>query len=255
VTERVLFLPPTWLSPEGCDSLPALTTAFRQLSSIGPVGVHRWPPARTGIRVEPTWQAAASELAASLSRDVHLISLSEPTAVALMAIDIAETEPSSFIAVGMGMSPAALRSVRMSSMAATVTADAGVKLPRSGQVRWHLRRSLIDAPEEYAEELCRHLAELVDWDYWVEFDASSDELDILRERPRVTCPTLFLQLPPAGTSFTEGEPAKLFMEVVPDAEVGQLEEFPLRLYDPDNGRELVDKVLAFRERRGLGRSS
>jgi class 3 adenylate cyclase len=260
MTGRFLFVPSLMASPRGAETIPASAYAIEQLRSYFDVDVFAWPHVHGGADVPPTWQGAVGALREAFSPGVHVLSMETSTPIAVMAlagdsdsdaggrtsratrVELAR----SFATAGISFSPATLRSLGMGAMAQA--ASAGSLFNRSYQ--W-VRHVMQGANEDEWTRYAQALDADINWQYFAEFRASYDSLDLVAEKPLVNIPTLYLDKPPGKSVFGAEIRQRVFKTFVPDAETRELrEEWGNRLQDARTGRDFADPVISFIQRLG-----
>jgi hypothetical protein len=243
LTDRLVFVPPMWISPTGCRVLAGLRAALNDFNARFAVELFNWPTVSGTRRTEPTWQAAAAQLREILDRPSHVVTMGSPAAIVLMALDgLGSVE--SLICAGMAVPPATLRAMGMSShtdaSAATVSR---FRLGRGGTY-YILRGSMEGASDAEIDDVARKLDAEIDLAFLGTVTASWEDLDLIREKPAIACPTLYLN--PHLPLYEDMD--EVFRRIVPACEVDDLEIWSGRLHHAESGHDLTSRAIPFIER-------
>jgi class 3 adenylate cyclase len=126
----------------------------------------------------------------------------------------------------------------------------GVAAASSARYRTVLSERWVPAALRRSSSRAAELAdELLDYSYLDEYMRSWESIDLLAQSPHLTLPTLYIEWPPHLTQFPEGEPAQLFLQFVPDAQVRRSTLWgvgdPANLANPEAGEELAAFISDF----------
>ncbi|MEX2238759.1 MAG: hypothetical protein WEB00_14645 [Dehalococcoidia bacterium] len=246
MAERVLFVPSWIVSPQGCETIPASRYALNQFRQHFEVDVFTWPLMKAGPKAPPTWEGAVSALREAFEPGCHLVTMETATPATLMALNgYDEDSPvRSWSNVGIAFSPATLRSLNMAALASA--AEAGSLFAGSYQFVRHTMQGAGEAEWRRFSEL---LDEDIDWNYVADFRRSYDNLDLIREQPHVTRPTLYLDKPASRSTFGAAVRREVFQGFAPGCEVRDLRaEFGNQLQDGSTGRDLSQPSIEFIQR-------
>src|SRR5688572_29902461 len=114
MTDRLVFVPPMWMSPTGCRVLAGMRAALNDFNTRFEVELFSWPTVAGTPRTDPTWQASAAQLRETLETPAHVVTMGSPAAIVLMAVSGLKTVRSLVVA-GIAVPPATLRAIGMAS--------------------------------------------------------------------------------------------------------------------------------------------
>jgi class 3 adenylate cyclase len=236
MTERVVVVPHWVTSPAACELIPADAKALRALRDRYQVEIVVQPVIRGAPTVAPRWSDQVSYLRTYLEDPCHVIALAYTSAVTLLSLD-SQTQVRSFITTILDLPLATIRSFGFAR-----AADAVQALSRTSFSRylWILDR-MPDTPEGELRQLAAMLDSEFDAGYAKRSRESYDTIDLLRERPNVLAPTLYLDSPVVYRDELKAG----FLQLVPQAEVAVMEHWPYRLDDPTTADEFVAATTAF----------
>lgn len=238
--EHVVFVPISTLSPltGGLRAVPAFKTLFTELESRfdleildneDPYGHEGGPP---GQRPHET----IAQTLGALRDGVHLVVMGSHAPAALVALD-GLAGVGSFTTLGFHPTMAMMRSA---GLATTADAYQGALLGRD-RVYAFIRQLFQGLDEKTLRDMVNELDAKTDPHGYRAYIEWREALDPVRDRPTVKPPTLYLQ-----SSLDIGP--KLFLQLVPHAEVERLETFPTRMHHADSGAEAAHKIIPFIER-------
>ncbi|MEX2238604.1 MAG: hypothetical protein WEB00_13840 [Dehalococcoidia bacterium] len=188
----------------------------------------------------PTWETARDQIRAVCTPETHVVTIIDATAVALTALDRQPGLARSLAIVGMFLPDASLRTLGFGSFVDALT-NLNIRAPQP----YDLTPGMKDAsPEELQMANALVLRDL-DLDRFAEFGVSWEAMDLLRLRPLVELPALYLELPAAFTVFAEGELWDTLLSFLPRAQLKALRQWPLNLHDPAGSTEISDPVIEF----------
>jgi hypothetical protein len=240
--ERVLFVASWLASPAGCDAVPASRYALNQLRARFDVKVFNWPFMKGG-RGGQTWQAAVETLREEMATPCHVITMETGTPAVLMALG---KEPNglpvhSLSAAGIAFSPATLRGLGMGPLATAAEAGSFFK----GSYQW-VRHVMQGGTEEDWRRYASLLDDDIDWQQAMEFRKSYDTLDLLKEKPVVRVPALYMDKPPGKSTFGAAIRTEVFARFVPGCEQVELRaEWGNQLQDASSGRDISNHTIPF----------
>lgn len=239
MTERILFVPTWRISPIACRSMPGIRSALDEMRAAGyTVDVFTWPCVRGGCEAPPTWAGAADALKDEITEGTHVVAFGAATTISLVAIPRAATPPLSFIALGMAVPNTTLQAIG----APELIDSPEQKIRFSPTETWAGGLLKGVAPDSLAALVKRIDAE-IDWAYLAEFQRSFETLNLVREKPFIETPSIFLTTPLDVES--RETILRLFFKFVPDADVGALQLWPADLGSRESGQELSSRVLGF----------
>ena len=245
--ERVLFVASWLASPAGCEAVPASRYALNQLRTQFEVEVFNWPFMIDGPGGPPNWQRAVEVLRERMTEPCHVITMETATPAVLMALGGdrgVELPVRSLSAAGIAFSPATLRSLGMGALA--TAAEAGSLF--SGSYQW-VRHVMQGGSEEDWRKYADLLDGDVDWPKAMEFRKSYDTLDLLKEKPQVHLPALYMDKPPGKSTFGAAIRAEVFERFVPGCDKVDLRaEWGNQLQDASSGRDLSNHTIPFIQR-------
>lgn len=237
--QNVLFVPGWFFSARVCEQMPGPSRALTDLRAAhGAVDVFEWPCIKAGPDVAPTWEAAADALAETFSHGLHVVVAGGDSPIVLAALARSEARLGSLAVAGIRPPPATLRALGFDDLA-----DATSALYRVDHA-YQFLRLLMDGA---AEDTIAHWAETmdgdIDWPYAVQFRASYEQLNLLREEVRVDMPVLYLD--PAARVVGYTEMREVFLRWAPEAAMQDLDLWPGKLHEPESGRDFSSRVTAF----------
>ncbi|MEX2238520.1 MAG: hypothetical protein WEB00_13405 [Dehalococcoidia bacterium] len=204
------------------------------------IQLHRWPHVVGGPNFPSEWRGLAASVSPALKPGMHVLATGGVAITALIAMD-QRTDCASLIAESMLAPAATLRAFGLHEAAAGVEGTAQIM---SRGYPGIISRLIMQGASE-AEQA--DLAASIQRDS-TEGGAFGDatgfhSLNLLADPPQLKVPALYLDslLPIAGYA----EMADLFKRFAPDAEVGHLEIWPVRVQDAAAGHELAGLVRAF----------
>lgn len=228
--------------------LAGFRAALNDFNTRYEVELFSWSTVVGTPRRDPSWQASAAHLREELERPAHVVTSGSQAAVVLMALDGLETVHS-LVCAGFAVPPTTLRAMGMASHAdASAATVSRFRLGRGGTY-YILRGSMEGATDNEIEEVAQKLDAEIDLAFLGEVTVSWEGLDLVHEKPRVGCPTLYLN---AQLPLYEGMD-QVFKRIVPTAEVDDLEVFSGRLQHAESGHDLTSKAIPFIERHLSGR--
>ncbi|HET9201069.1 MAG TPA: hypothetical protein VFO84_08865 [Dehalococcoidia bacterium] len=245
--ERVLYVASWLASPAGCEAVPASRYALTQLRSQFEVEVFNWPFMIDGPGGPPSWEGAVQALRERMTEPCHVITMETATPAVLMALGVdggSQLPVQSLCAAGIAFSPATLRSLGMGALA--TAAEAGSLF--SGSYQW-VRHVMQGGTEEDWRKYANLLDGGIDWPQAMEFRKSYDKLDLLKEKPQVHIPALYMDKPPGKSTFGAAIRAEVFERFVPSCEKVDLRaEWGNQLQDASTGRDISNHTIPFIQR-------
>jgi hypothetical protein len=227
--------------------VPASRYALTQLRTRFEVEVFNWPFMVGGPAQPASWEGAVLALRDRLAQPCHVITMETATPAVLMALGVdggGRLPVRSLSAAGIAFSPATLRSLGMGALA--TAAEAGSLF--SGSYQW-VRHVMQGGTEDDWRKYAALLDEGIDWPQAMEFRKSYDALDLLKERPLVRVPALYMDKPPGKSTFGAAIRAEVFQRFVPDCEKVDLRaEWGNQLQDASTGRDLSNHTIPFIQR-------
>lgn len=223
--------------------LAGFRAALNDLNTRFVVELFTWQTVVGTPRTEPTWQASVAHLRTALETPAHVVTSGSQAAVVLVALSGLETALS-LVCAGIAVPPATLRAMGMASHAdASAATVSRFRLGRGGTY-YILRGSMEGASDQEIEEVAQKVDAEIDLAFLGELTKSWEGLDLVHEKPRITCPTLYLN---AHLPLYE-DMDQVFRRIVPSAEVGDLEVWSGRLHHAESGHDLTRKAIPFIER-------
>jgi hypothetical protein len=144
----------------------------------------------------------------------------------------------SLICEGLGLSTVTLNSLGLEKLARIDNAAENVPLYQV------VRLVMQGASDQEVSEMAAYWASLTRMDVFDELRRLWDEVDLVRVDPKVTgVPTLFLD--PQLPLINYADMRDAFLRFVPDAQVDELDLWPGQMTNPEAGRELANKIVAF----------
>jgi hypothetical protein len=245
--ERVLFVASWLASPAGCEAVPASRYALNQLRTQFEVEVFNWPFMIGGSGGPASWERSVGALRERMAEPCHVITMETGTPAVLMALEAdggSGLPVRSLSAAGIAFSPATLRSLGMAALASA--AEAGSLF--SGSYQW-VRHVMQGGTEEDWRKFADLLDGGIDWTQAMEFRRSYDGLDLLKEKPRVNLPALYMDKPPGKSTFGAAIRAEVFERFVPGCEKVDLRaEWGNQLQDASTGRDISSHTIPFIQR-------
>jgi class 3 adenylate cyclase len=238
MAERILLLPAFWAAPPDDRTVPAFQALIDQLAANFEVKTFTWPTIKGGPSFPPTWQGAVDSLIQAMSTPSHVVDAGSGASLVLMALGSGRTPTRSFVAAGMSVTPATLRALDLDSLAEA--ASLGYQLGGTYQI---VRALMEGASEDEWTMRAEQWDAAVDPEYLGQFWRSFEHLDLLRERPQVSVPALYLETPLAVAGYQDMK--DIFLYFVPEARVGVLKAWPTHLQDPDTGRDFAGRITEF----------
>jgi hypothetical protein len=243
MTDRLLFVPPIWISPAGCGELAGIRTALNDFNARFAVELFAWPTVAGAARTDPTWQAASAALREALQTPAHVVTMGSSASIVLVAISGLKSVQS-LVAAGIAAPPATLHTAGQASLADIAGATIfNFRLGRRGTY-YVLRGSMEGATDSEIAEVARKLDAEIDLAFLGELITSWEGLDLVHERPEVACPTLYLT--PRHPLYDGMD--NVFRLIVPSCEVDDLMVWPARLHQVESGHDLSWKAIPFIER-------
>jgi hypothetical protein len=241
VAARVLFVPKWSISPAGCRLIPAVRTALDELRRRYEVEIFAWPTVRLDKPGRLNWEDAVSALRSSFADDQHVVAMApSPVALCLMALD-GRSQMASFVAPGIVYPTATMRSFGIDTLADAIEAQGRF----SSNFSW-VRESMEEAREDEQHRFSEELDADIDWQLENELVESFRTIDLKRQKPDVSVPVLYLDLP--YFEYREYPMRASFLGLVPHAECGNLNTWPLRMHLDEPGHEFAAVVTAFIDR-------
>ena len=244
--ERVVFVPIGFLRSisGGVRTVPALKTLLTELEShfevIIPV---KAPESESQLKGYPFDAQPPSppeswprDIRRALTEDSHMVAMGWHTPEVLVALDRMPVR--SFVSLGFQPTPAMLRTAGMAA-AADAYEGALLRFRTQGTIRMLFQGMDEDACGSLVDDIGRNIDPARQHAYMDWLNA----LDPLKDRPAVVAPTLYLHSP-----LDMGQARDIFRQLVPHAELGDLESFPMRLQEADTGIEPARKTIEFVKR-------
>jgi hypothetical protein len=241
VPAEIIFVPKWSLSPEGCRLIPAVRTALDELGRRYQVELFRWPTVRGAPPAGSTWREAVDALRESFGQGSHVVPMSpSPVALCMMALDGIE-EAASFVATGIVYPTATMRSFGVDTLADAIEAQGRF----SSNFSW-VRESMEGTSDDEQHRFSEQLDADIDWTLEHKLVESFRTIDLNKQTPRLQVPVLYLDLP--YFEYHEYPLRESFLGLVPHAECGALEAWPLRMHLDEPGHEFATVVTSFVDR-------
>jgi hypothetical protein len=241
VPDRLIFVPVELAAPPAVERIPGIRAALDEFRAHFDVDVFDSPTHKGEYEYQPDLEGWIGALRDTVAPGCHIVAMGAQTGLILMALD-ADDRPASLTCAGFSVPPATLESLGMSELASSarmmflpqLSTYQYVRLVMDGadEETWSTTTQLIDEHRHHQRSA----------DYW----DSYSRLDLVRQRPRISCPTLYLDSPLPVAGFADV--SEVFLNFVPHASVERLDMWPRRLHEDSTGHDLSRRVLAFIER-------